>query len=238
MNFKTAYRWIKNKFFPSKPTPEKVEIPVIVTPVNPGEPPTPSELIQVIDNINNGNASNPDWTYLIYTCRLDPERYSAVLKIVQAQQLVWKRYLAVTEKTGVPADVIANIHYKEASMNWDECLHNGDKVIGNGKKTWQVPAGRGPFATWEDAAVDALLMKKSIFPTIWTTVEKLKFCQRYNGMGHQNKGLEYTPYVWAYTSHHDETGNYIADGKYSSTAVIKSPGIMAMMIIQSELGLI
>lgn len=238
MSLKTVFYRIKNKLFPKKPTVEQKPIPVVITPVNPGESKPPGQIVQVVDSVNNGNSSNPDWTYLVYTCRIDPDKYPSVLKVVEEQRKYWNRYLAVSEKTGVPADVIANIHYKESSLAWDKCLHNGDRVIGNGKKTWQVPAGRGPFSTWEEAAIDALMMKKSVFPSIWTTVEKLKFCQKYNGLGHQNKGLEYTPYVWAYTSHHDETGNYIADGKYSSTAVIKSPGIMAMMIIQDELGLI
>lgn len=221
---------------------DKAPVVVVVTSTNPpkvnGEPKPDSKLVQVIDNINNGTASAPDWTYLITTCRLDPDKKASVLSVVKKQQENWARYKFVSEKTGVPASAIANIHQKESSLGFDKCLHNGDKAIGNGKKTWQVPKGRGPFETWEEAAIDALMMKKNIFPAEWTTVNTLIFCQRYNGLGHQNKGLEYSPYIWAYTSHHDETGNYIADGKYSSTAVIKSPGIMALMLVQEELALL
>jgi lysozyme family protein len=197
-----------------------------------------SKLVEVIDNVNNGKASAPDWTYLITTCQVDKEKKESIKRIVAQQKSSWGRYVEVAFKTGVPAHIIANTHLKECSLDFSKALHNGDKIIGNGKKTWQVPKGRGPFKTWEEAAVDAILLKKSIFPSNWSTVNSLIFCQRYNGLGHQNKGLEYSPYIWAYTSHHDETGNYIADGKYSITAPIKSPGIMALMLVQSEMGLI
>lgn len=225
---------ILKKIFKKEVVSEKAPVPIEID--NPS--PSDSVLVEIVDNINNGNASDPDWTYLITTCRIDLDKRAQVEAIVSRQSHFWERYKSVSRKTGVPADVIANIHYKESSMDWESCLHNGDRAIGNGKKTWNAPKGRGPFLTWEEAAIDALLMEKSGFPARWTTVEKLKFCQRYNGMGHQRKGLEYSPYIWAYTSHHDETGNYVADGRYSTSAPIKSPGVMAMMIIQSEMKLI
>jgi lysozyme family protein len=223
--------WLKNKFR-RVPVAQK-PVPVIVTPIT-GNPPLKSELIQVIDLVNNGNASKPDWTYLITTCRIDIDKTSIVKSIIRDQKYYWSIYSAVSSATGVPADVIANIHYKECSGDFKKGLHCGDPW---NKKTVNVPKGHGPFVSWEAAAIHALLLKKNLFPKIWTSVEKLIFLQRYNGLGHQNKGLEYTPYIWAYTSHHDETGNYIADGKYSHTAAIRSPGCMALMIAQEEAGL-
>lgn len=67
------------------------------------------------------------------------------------------RYEVVSKATGVPWDVIGVIHYRESSGSFAGVLHNGQKIIGTGKKTTLVPKGRGPFSTWEDAAVDALM---------------------------------------------------------------------------------
>jgi lysozyme family protein len=213
--------WLKNLFRRHSDdnqatVPPMKPVEIVVTETGTGDPEIKQstyKLIEVVDSINNGNASAPDWTYLISTSMVDIYKKNAVKKVVEEQKAVWARYENVFSKTGVPARVIACLHFKESSLDFDRCLHNGDRVIGNGKKTWQVPKGRGPFATWEEAAIDALTMKKHIFPENWSTLNTLIFCQKYNGMGHQNKGLEYSPYIWAYTSHHDETGNYVADGK-------------------------
>lgn len=225
--------WLKGKL---KKTPvEKYPVPVVISPVSNGNPDINSDLIQIIDTVNNGKPSDPDWSYLVNACRVDIDKRKEVERAVSKQAKSWSRYVAVFEATGVPADVVANAHFKECSGDFSKGLHCGDPW---NKKTVNVPKGHGPFASWEAAAIHALGLKKAQFPKTWTTIEKLKFLQRYNGLGHQKKGLEYTPYIWAYTSHHDETGNYIADGKYSHTAVIKSPGVMALMIVQDEQGLI
>lgn len=251
-------KWIKKiyKFFKNDKD-KKVETPVVVIkPVEPlPEVPTKEEvetfpnkkLDLVEDNVNNGNPSRPDWSYLAYTAKIDPTKKEAVFSLAKKQIDNWSRYQTVSRLTGVPAGVIADIHHKECSLDFNRCLHNGDRVIGNGKKTWQVPAGRGPFATWEEAAVDALKIESHKMPTgknwqkyyssqEWTTVNILIFHQLYNGLGHQNKGLEYTPYDWAYTNHHDETGNYVSDGKYDSRAPIKSPGTMSLMLARDAMG--
>lgn len=242
--------WFKNLF-----KRKKVEAPTI-PPVQPipeipkkeeVESFPPKKLIQVFDDVNDGKPSKPDWTYLITTAKIDPEHRKEVLSLVNQQIKHWGRYEALSIITGVPAGVIADIHNKECSLDFKKCLHNGQPIIGTNKKTTWVPAGRGPFATFEESAIDSLNIESHKFPTHanwkkyydhegWTTVNILKFHQLYNGMGHQNKGLEYSPYDWAYTNHHDETGNYVSDGKYNSAAKIKSAGTMALMLMREELG--
>lgn len=254
--WQTIKNWIKNKLTPAKPSkPVAVKpVPEVIKPTEPiPEIPTKEEIDAFPglnlekDEINDGNPKKPDWSYLAYTAKIDPDKKEAVFSLAKQQVKFWSRYQTVSRLTGVPAGVIADIHFKECSLDFNRCLHNGDRVIGNGKKTWQVPAGRGPFSTWEEAAIDALEMKKSVMPTgknwakyytsqEWTTVSILKFHQIYNGLGHQNKGLEYTPYDWAYTNHHDETGNYYTDGKYSSSQKISSPGTMALMLARDSMG--
>src|SRR5579871_1337266 len=64
------------------------------------------------------------------------------------------RYQAVSARTGVPWFVIAVIHERECSQDWHGSLAQGDPW---NARSVHVPSGRGPFASWEDAAVDALV---------------------------------------------------------------------------------
>jgi lysozyme family protein len=63
------------------------------------------------------------------------------------------RYQAVEAKTGVPWFVIAVIHERESSQNWGRSLAQGDPW---NRVSTHVPAGRGPFISREEAAIDAL----------------------------------------------------------------------------------
>ena len=60
------------------------------------------------------------------------------------------RYRAVSAKTGVPWPFIAVIH---GSQDWTGSLAQGDPWD---RKSVHVPSGRGPFKSWEEAAIDAL----------------------------------------------------------------------------------
>lgn len=140
------------------------------------------------------------------------------------------RYEAVSKKTGVPWDVIGVIHYRESSGSFAGVLHNGQKIIGTGKKTTLVPKGRGPFSTWEDAAIDALskchpYLAKNTDWSLGTTLDKL---EAYNGLGYRNKGRP-SPYLWAGTDQYVK-GKYVADGKYDPNHVDKQLGCAAILM--------
>ena len=64
------------------------------------------------------------------------------------------RYLAVSAKTGVPWAFIAVAHERECSQSWTGSLAQGDPW---NRVSVHVPAGRGPFGNWEEAAIDALV---------------------------------------------------------------------------------
>jgi lysozyme family protein len=63
------------------------------------------------------------------------------------------RYQTVSDATGVPWFIIAVIHEREASQSWKASLAQGDPWD---KPSIHVPRGRGPFESWEEAAIDAL----------------------------------------------------------------------------------
>src|SRR3982074_972554 len=64
------------------------------------------------------------------------------------------RYQSIEARTGVSWIFIAVSHYRESTQNFSKSLAQGDPW---NKVSIHVPAGRGPFAGFEDAAVDALV---------------------------------------------------------------------------------
>lgn len=164
------------------------------------------------------------WGRAKFTRSTQIEKQAAKIRAVK------NRYETVAAKTGVPWDVIAVIHYRESSGNFAGVLHNGQKIIGKGTKTTIVPKGRGPFATWEEAAVDALMkchpyLGKNDDWSLGTTLDKL---EAYNGLGYRKKGLP-SPYLWAGTDQYT-SGKYVADGKFSASTVDSQLGVAALLI--------
>lgn len=140
------------------------------------------------------------------------------------------RYEVVSKATGVPWDVIGVIHYREASGSFAGVLHNGEKIIGTGKVTKLVPKGRGPFATWEQAAIDALVVcpPHAANNNDWSIANTLDLLERYNGLGYRNKGLP-SPYLWAGTDQYVK-GKYVADGKFDPNHVDQQLGVAPILM--------
>ena len=185
------------------------------------------------DASNSGDGKNPDWTYLWDTLKLDKDRESIIkktcAKIVENKHI----YAEVSDMFGnnIPYWFIASLHYRESSLNFKGVLHNGEKIIGTGKKTTLVPKGKGPFETWAEAAYDALLEYKKY--NNWDIYTCLKRSELFNGTGYRHRigdsgVIEYSPYVFAGTNQHDETGKYVADGSFSTTAREDQLGVAAL----------
>lgn len=169
--------------------------------------------------------TNPDrWKRAKFTRSTQIEKQAAKIRANRA------RYEAVSAKTGVPWDVIAVIHYRESSGSFAGVLHNGQKIIGTGRKTTLVPRGRGPFSTWEQAAIDALM---NCHPYVgknkdWSLANTLDLLERYNGLGYRKKGKP-SPYLWAGTDQYVK-GKYVADGRYDPNHVDRQLGVAALLI--------
>lgn len=141
-------------------------------------------------------------------------------------------YQAVEKLTGVPWWFIAVAHYREAGFTkagqprWDCYLGNGQPL---NKKTTLVPAGRGPFKTWEDGAVDALKFAPPFAArnTDWSIGGSLSMLEKYNGLGYFDMGKP-SPYIWAGTDQYSK-GKYIADGKYDPNAVDQQLGCAGIL---------
>lgn len=169
-------------------------------------------------------------------------------KVANAAALIQKgmpHYLEVAELLNAKnksnfAFILGAIHFKEASCDFRGCLHNGEKIIGTGRKTTIVPKGRGPFATWVDAAVDAIGIESSRWKKLLAGSDDigdiLWALERYNGTGYISGSgrSENSPYLWACSNVNDGNGKYVSDGRFDSNAsTLSAPGA-AIILKQFE----
>jgi lysozyme family protein len=141
------------------------------------------------------------------------------------------RYQAVAEQTGVPAALIAALHYRESSSRFDTYLHQGDPL---GQPAIHHPSDIPVFYQWEDAAVHALNSKSWLRDELGMhagTTDKASlatFAEAYNGLGYHYRGLT-SPYVYAGTDVY-KGGRYVADGVFDSSSWDQRPGVMALLV--------
>ena len=142
-----------------------------------------------------------------------------------------EEYQKVELQTGVPWQMIAVIHVREAGEQdvgrWLCVLHNGERIIGTGRKTRLVPVGRGPFQDWVSAAIDALQLQGFHKITDWSVARVLWALEPFNGYGYRNKGLR-SPYLWASTNH-QQLGKYVADGVFDAHVMDSQIGCAALL---------
>lgn len=143
------------------------------------------------------------------------------------------RYLSVQSSTGVPWPIVAIIHERESSQNFNTQLAQGDPLS---RKSTHVPKGQGPYVgagAWERAALIALQDAGGKTWGDWSPGGWTTFLEKYNGLGYYNKGKP-SPYVWAGTNQY-KSGKYISDGVYSNTAVDTQPGCVALIAAMAKL---
>ena len=136
------------------------------------------------------------------------------------------RYQAVEKATGVPWWFVAVVHQRESSQKWNTYLGNGQSLD---KKTTIVPKGRGPFKTWEEGAIDALVNcpPYAARNKDWSIGGSLALLEAYNGLGYYKKGRP-SPYLWAGTNQY-VSGKYVADGVYDPNHVDKQLGVAGLL---------
>jgi lysozyme family protein len=175
-----------------------------------------------IPELKKANASR--WRDTRVTPRLVPmiDKTSSRLVALDAKA----RYVAVSEKTNVPWFVIAVIHEREASQSWKANLAQGDPW---NEVSIHVPKGRGPFKSWEDAAVDALAncAPRAAKWNDWTAGGALTLLEEYNGLGYAARNRP-SPYVWASTNQYVK-GKFVADHRFDPNAVDHQLGCAALL---------
>jgi len=177
-----------------------------------------------------------EWYEAAYkVLKYDPGFEVKIQNVAKRIQRDMPRYMAVSQKVNVPWHFIAALHNMESGGSFSGILHNGERIIGTGRKKTLVPKGRGPFGTWEHAAIDILTLKGLHKHTSWTLPEILYRGERYNGTGYITGAgrADTSVYVWSMTNINDNTGKYTSDGKYDPTA--NSNGQVGLAAIYKEL---
>lgn len=165
-----------------------------------------------------------------------PEAVFRIDKAVELYRTTAHRYRKVElmRKTGVPAPVIFVFHMRESTWSFSKHLHEGSSL--QGRTRW-VPKGRpkkgSPPFTWEESAEDALYTLKDYEGGNgyrWKTIDSmLDWIEQYNGLGYRKyRPQTPSPYVVA-GSTEQRPGKYVADGKFSQTAVDKQLGCLIVL---------
>ncbi len=141
-------------------------------------------------------------------------------------------YQAVSAKTGVPWAAIAVIHQRECSQDWMRSLAQGDPW---NRVSVHVPAGRGPFKSWDEAAIDALVncAPYAARNKDWSIGGTLTKLEEYNGLGYASRGRP-SPYIWSGTDQYS-CGKYVRDGVYDPEAVDSQPGCAGLLLAMMAL---
>lgn len=174
----------------------------------------------------------PEYIKLFATCEIRPEKEEEVVDFVSHVLAGQTQYVEAEKETGVPWFVISLLHGLEAGFSFHTHLHNGDSL---NRKTVNVPQNRplhDPPYTWLDSAVDALKYDGFTTWTRWDVPGILYKIESYNGWGYRKHGI-HSPYLWSYSNHY-ESGKYIADGVWSSTAVSKQVGAATALRYMTE----
>lgn len=95
------------------------------------------------------------------------------------------RYQKVSDAIGCPWWFVAVVHYREASGDFNTYLGNGDPLH---EVSVHVPAGRGPFDTWEEGAIDALRLEGFAHESDWSFASCCYRFESYNGWGYRING--------------------------------------------------
>lgn len=166
------------------------------------------------DNMHISSAKGPVFKAVADRLLFNKARYQAV-----SEALAKKGYT-------IPWEFIAVTHIRESNGDWNTYLGNGQSLK---KKTTIVPKGRGPFATWEEGAIDALVNAPPYAAKNkdWSIGGMLAKLEEYNGLGYKNKGVP-SPYIWAGTDQYSK-GKYVRDGVYDPNHVDTQLGCAGLL---------
>lgn len=168
----------------------------------------------------------PEYTDL--WARMAPRPECATLINRTARRLIGHKaqYQVVEASTGVPWFVIAALHERESGADFATYLGNGEPLD---RVTRLVPRGRGPFASWEAGAVDALTLDGLTQVTGWNAERACYEIEKFNGFGYRNPSRDIpSPYLWGGTNI-QKPGKFVADGRFDPRETDQQLGAIAVM---------
>jgi lysozyme family protein len=178
--------------------------------------------------------------YLTWKPGYESQLASMVIERKQAVDVVcqhilsaanWPRYLALEQRTSVPASFIAALDYRESDCDPHLGLGQGDPW--NHVST-HVPAGCGPFSSWVDAGVFYIHydhLDDNSAP--WSLAYECWKGEIWNGIGYRYHGVP-SPYLFGGTSI-QRRGKFSSDGHWDANEMDQQLGIMPIIVRLGEL---
>lgn len=135
-------------------------------------------------------------------------------------------YQEIEKETGVPWWFVGIVHYRESNLDMGTNIANGQRFD---RRTTIVPVGRGPFSSFKEAAIDALVNcpPYAARNKDWSIGNTLTMFEKYNGLGYAEKNVP-SPYVWAGTDQY-VSGKYVADHVYDPHVVDSQLGCAGVL---------
>jgi len=178
-----------------------------------------------------------EYSDLFNRCKIAADKMAEVEEVVQRILQYQNRYASIAAQSTVPWYVIAVIHNMECGLDFTKHLHNGDSLK---RRTVNVPAGRPktgqPPFTFEVSALDALEYDKLTEWNDWSIGGICYKLEGFNGWGYRARKIN-SPYLWSYSNLYT-SGKYVADNKWSSTAVSGQCGAAVILRRMSDQGAI
>lgn len=178
--------------------------------------------------INHGSVAAPDYAYLCSVVKINSgtlEKNKATFAKMLANK---SQYDQIAHAVNCDWQLVAAIHYREASLRPNVYLHNGQTL---GQTTTIVPKGIFfPSGAFVEASIDAIKKRAKDVKGLAACCE---MSEKHNGLGYRKHGV-YSPYVWASTNIYT-SGMYVADGKFDASAADKRLGVAAIYLCLVDL---
>jgi lysozyme family protein len=167
--------------------------------------------------------------------QIRPGRQAEATKEAQRLFANRGRYKEVERWTGVPWWFVGLCHYRESHYNFTTYLGNGQPL---NRKTTIVPVGRGPFATFEEGAIDALTQQQFVGLKDWSLPRAAYRLEGFNGYGYHAKGVN-SPYLYGgstcYGPPEAKAGKYVRDHVFDPNFV--DPQLGTLVILKALMAL-
>lgn len=175
------------------------------------------------------------------SARINPKSSIALDVAVKLFERNEKRYQFIEgmKPNGVPAPVLFCLHYRESDNNFRCHAHEGSPLT---HRTRDEPKNRLPHPdppfTFEQSAFDAYYVCEH--PPLdridWSNLQaSLDKMESFNGFGYRSRGIA-PPYLYSGTNLY-QRGKFIADHRFSSTAVDGQLGCVAILLRMRERGI-
>ncbi len=133
-------------------------------------------------------------------------------------------YKQISEATDIPVILIAALHFRESTGDFDKTIANGDDDLPAGKTFVEDAISVINAAkTYTEFKEDIGLTKDSR-----NLLAMLQYAEYWNGVGCKKYNHGINPYLYAGTNIYT-SGKYVSDGSWNSSTVDEQPGVLYLL---------